>query len=153
MTDALPCIVCRTPLDQAMNGHQLSESNQPSDGVCASTIGNYGSTVYDSMGGTSRLVFSVCDDCLKKAGEDGIVMYWRQAREVVVEDPFEMEPLESAPETPRTIIAHAHVGWEPLDRPLIIWDPTKNWEHEDGEDKLIVEQADVGTKMGKVEWR
>lgn len=142
MSDALPCIACRKPLTQAF-AEGLSDHNQPSNGVCATTIGNYGSTVFDSIMGTSRLVFSVCDDCLKQAGADGIVMYWRQAREVVTEEHIEGF----------TTPAHAHVGWEPLDRPLIPWDPAKNWENDDDDDVLVVDPEEVGTKMGKVEWR
>src|SRR3954468_7122878 len=86
--DALPCLACRKPLQQAMGDLAPSDTNQPSHGLGCSTPGNYGSAVFDSIMGTSRLLFSICDDCMRKAGEDGIVRWWRQSREVVVEEEY-----------------------------------------------------------------
>ena len=64
----LPCIVCKTPLRNALN----DVDNQPEDGVAAQTHGNYGSTVWDSFHG-EYLEFNVCDECLRAAGEAGLV--------------------------------------------------------------------------------
>lgn len=65
---ALPCIVCKKTLRNALNDVE----NQPENGVAAQTSGNYGSTVWDSFSG-EFLEFNVCDDCLRAAGEAGLV--------------------------------------------------------------------------------
>lgn len=78
--DALPCIVCRKELRNEMPGAE----NQPRDGVAATTHGNYGSRVWDSLDGTF-LEFNVCDDCLTEAGDRGAISVARTKRPVSVE--------------------------------------------------------------------
>ena len=133
---ALPCIVCGTAMDQAMPMEGIT--NQPSNGVSCWTHGNYGSTVFDSICGDSRLLFSVCDECLVKAAGQERVLWQRDARPVYAYmDDHEFR---------------TRVGWERLDRPAIPWQPHTGWENDETE-QIEVEPEDVGTKMGTVEWR
>jgi hypothetical protein len=61
-TDAvLPCLACGARL---LNVDCTECDNQPLDGVEFTSLGHYGSTVFDPMDG-SRLVINVCDACLK----------------------------------------------------------------------------------------
>jgi hypothetical protein len=53
------CIICERQL-------QLNMCDAPDDGTHWTTSGNYGSTVYDEMGGTEYLMTCICDECLKK---------------------------------------------------------------------------------------
>ena len=75
--EALPCIVCRRELNNVFE----DLSNQPYDGVACFTGGNYGSRVFDSFDG-QKLEFNVCDECLVKAGEDGLILTGRFKRPV-----------------------------------------------------------------------
>ena len=59
------CIVCR----EAVSSFQ----GCPDNAVSFKSPGNYGSTVYDTIDG-SHLEIIVCDKCLTKAGESGIVV-------------------------------------------------------------------------------
>lgn len=79
--DALPCIVCDKPLRNVF----IEAGNQPRDGVCVQTRGNYGSAVWDSFDG-EFLEFNICDDCLVKAGEKGQVWAARTKRPIVNDD-------------------------------------------------------------------
>lgn len=65
---ALPCIVCHKELNNVIEG----ADNQPNDGVACYTHGNYGSRVFDDLGG-HHLDFNICDECLIKASEQGRV--------------------------------------------------------------------------------
>jgi len=78
---ALPCIICGTPLRNALRG---DVDNQPLDGVCCLTHGNYGSTVFDSFNG-EFLEFNICDPCLVGAGAEGRVWIARERRPVTTE--------------------------------------------------------------------
>lgn len=63
----LPCLVCGAALTHACPDRMPREvvSNQPNDGVCFATHGNYGSTYFDSFDGR-LLEIAVCDPCLVK---------------------------------------------------------------------------------------
>lgn len=69
MSDRLACIVCRGELENLMEG---AGGIQPMHGLEFVSHGHYGSTVFDPMDGTSLRV-CICDECLEKAGADGIV--------------------------------------------------------------------------------
>lgn len=72
---ALPCIVCRTPLESAFNNTELSDlDNQPYGGLAFQSLGHYGGTVFDPMDGT-YLEVSICDPCLVQAGEENLVIH------------------------------------------------------------------------------
>lgn len=55
-----PCIICGRDLESAMPG---SDWNQPYAGTAFTSVGHYGSTVFDPMDG-SFLEINVCDRCL-----------------------------------------------------------------------------------------
>lgn len=63
-----PCIVCRAELENV----EHPAHNQPY-GTAFSTRGHYGSTVIDTFEGKT-LTINLCDDCLNKAIDDGIVI-------------------------------------------------------------------------------
>ena len=63
------CIVCKMHLENFDNG----EVNHPKDAVVFIARGNYGSTVFDPMDG-SYLEVNICDDCVKLARHDSMVM-------------------------------------------------------------------------------
>lgn len=97
----IPCIICRKVLEEAMPGYS---NNQPNDGLMCRTGGNYGSTVFDPVDGTN-LYFLICDECMEKAGEDGVVMTGRFQRPVTIEK-------------------MGMIGWEKVDNPDVIWNPS-----------------------------
>lgn len=78
MTEALginplPCFVCGKALEyacgEAIQEHNIRAwghaGNQPNDGVCFATGGNYGSRVWDSLDG-DLLEIAICDDCIER---------------------------------------------------------------------------------------
>lgn len=132
---ALPCIVCDKPMTRVMDG---GYEWQPNDGVGCSTPGNYGSTVFDSTLGDHRLHFVICDACLKAKASS--ILWLRHARPVMAIDP------DSDFKSPVV------VGFEPLDREAVPWNPSLDYEDGDS-DELHVEWADIGTKMGRIDWR
>lgn len=56
------CLVCDKEL-------VINKCQAPDDGTVWHTTGNFGSTVYDDIGGNRRLVAYICDDCLVKKQE------------------------------------------------------------------------------------
>ncbi len=54
----LTCLVCGKRLES------VNDELQPYDGVICLTGGNYGSTVFDPMNGSTALYFVLCDQCL-----------------------------------------------------------------------------------------
>jgi len=78
---ALSCIVC----DKGLSNVFPDVENQPSGGVHFSSYGNYGSTVFDEVDG-SYLEINICDDCMKRASEQGKVMSARRVTTSRVED-------------------------------------------------------------------
>ncbi len=87
MSQALPCLVCGRALENVWDG----AINQPSHGVSCLTSGNYGSTAFDSMN-DEMLEFSICDECLVRAGEQGRVLIGRHRRQPVVYVPKVWQP-------------------------------------------------------------
>ena len=77
---ALPCIVCGKELKNISD----DVDNQPEDGLAITTLGTYGSTVFDPMDG-NFLEFNICDQCIVNAGEQGRVYTARTSRPVVLE--------------------------------------------------------------------
>lgn len=75
--DAVPCIVCRAPLRNAVPPFDGNANNQPSGGTEFSTPGHYGSTVFDPMDG-SWLAINVCDHCLRGARDARLVLRWSE---------------------------------------------------------------------------
>ncbi|RZU51203.1 hypothetical protein EV385_3011 [Krasilnikovia cinnamomea] len=68
-TMSMVCLVCNRSLQD--NGMSARPA-QPRDGVIVTVRGNYGSTVYDSMGG-SYLVSYLCDPCILSKGGDQMI--------------------------------------------------------------------------------
>lgn len=74
MSEALPCIVCKTALSN------IDETgNQPSGGLAFTTPGHYGTTLFDPMDG-NLLEINICDPCLLEAGEGGRVFTTARAK-------------------------------------------------------------------------
>lgn len=69
---ALPCVKCGKPL---VNVDETA-TNQPYGGTEFETLGHYGSTIHDEMGGDELgrrlvLVVNLCDTCILRAIRDG----------------------------------------------------------------------------------
>ena len=64
----LRCIAC----DKELTNSVPNIGHQPDNGLSFHTHGHYGSTVFDPMDG-SYIQIAVCDECLTKAFERGIV--------------------------------------------------------------------------------
>lgn len=62
------CIVCSKKLEEVTE----TKAFYPYDGLHFITYGHYGSTAFDSFNGT-QLHIVVCDECLRKAVQRGIV--------------------------------------------------------------------------------
>ncbi len=80
MTTTLPCIVCDKPLKSAFQEQDLlketrrtTTSNQPSNGTCFQSHGNYGSTVFDPVVGNIFAELNLCDECWKIKKADGAI--------------------------------------------------------------------------------
>jgi hypothetical protein len=58
---AIPCICCGKSLE---NVTQLTLGNQPYNGIVCVAYGNYGSRIFDPIGESEILEFSLCDECL-----------------------------------------------------------------------------------------
>jgi hypothetical protein len=114
--NALPCIICGKTLRNAFEDAE----NQPEHGVAVTTPGNYGSTVFDPMDG-NFLEFTVCDECLVRAGEQGRVYTARTERPVILEGGWfvgtERTPYRPVPWTKDTPLLSdvLHIGIEDLD--------------------------------------
>lgn len=67
------CIVCKKSMENIFSTDE-DNYNQPNDGLCFHTSGQYGSTVFDPMDSTF-LEITVCDPCIKQAGVDGDVLF------------------------------------------------------------------------------
>lgn len=67
----LVCFRCNTKLASVDPAHL---PGYPYRGTIFSTHGHYGSTVIDEMLDGRRLEIVVCDECLRAAGHDGIVL-------------------------------------------------------------------------------
>ena len=67
---ALDCIVC----DKQLKNVFPDVVNQPSCGTAFTTVGHYGSTVFDSMGDRTFLELNVCDECLKRLASNSKVL-------------------------------------------------------------------------------
>ena len=63
------CIVCSRPCEVLWEGAKGDNIPAMHDGVVCFSYGNYGSTVFDPMGGTC-LRFALCDGCLAKKAKD-----------------------------------------------------------------------------------
>lgn len=84
---AIPCIVCKTPLENVFEDD--TSVNQPHGGVSFQASGHYGSTVFDPMDRT-YLTISVCDDCLVGSANEGLVRKGSRANvsETIEEKPW-----------------------------------------------------------------
>lgn len=51
-----------------------SDDSPPYDALLFITHGNYGSTLYDPDNDREYLLVSICDDCVRDAGNRGIVL-------------------------------------------------------------------------------
>lgn len=125
--DALPCIVC----GKALRNVTDDSSNQPNDGTAFQTEGHYGSTVFDPMDGTV-LEVNLCDPCLLAAAEQGRV-FWSRSYKLV-------ECMGMV------------VGREWLHGEQVPWDPDVE-RNARSEPALEVEIEEIGTDLGKIEWR
>lgn len=111
---ALPCLKCGREL---VNVFPNEVENQPADGVAATTSGNYGSTVYDSLSG-NFLEFNLCDPCLVEAGERGRVITARRAIPVVYED----VGVVGSSEIPEPVFVTWTEGLAEDNSPINLWD-------------------------------
>lgn len=75
----LPCIVCGSALESAVN----EAMNQPAEGLAFQSSGHYGSVAFDPMDGT-YLEINVCDKCLESARDNGYVLHGRPAKSIVM---------------------------------------------------------------------
>lgn len=76
---ALPCIKCGKPLKNVEEG----SDNQPYGGTEFQTMGHYGSTIWDTRmyggeadtpeGQASHLVVNICDTCILRAIDAGVI--------------------------------------------------------------------------------
>lgn len=128
MTSALPCLVCGVVLPNV----DPESVNQPSGGTYLQSHGSYGSTVWDPFDG-SFLEFSICDDCLVKAGDTGRALRGRDRRPVVV---------RPDPDKPHR---ETHAGAERVTYPLEPW--TKDTPHYPDDDVLFVTEAELGADL------
>lgn len=110
---ALPCIVCGAELEALFFEH--GAENQPSHGVCFTTQGHYGSTVFDPMDGT-MIEVNVCDTCLNHAAKMDRVYATRITRPVWLRNS----------QDPDGKIPYTIVGYEELSRPRVAWRPELN---------------------------
>ena len=104
---------------------------QPDGGVLCSTRGNYGSAAFDRGEHGERLLFTVCDPCLVKAGHEGRVLVTRDFRVLL------------APVGPKGL--PLVVGRENLrDEPLRTWKPGEASEVGTPESRLLrMEELDT----------
>ena len=72
-SQTLPCLICEKPLENI--GAEVV--NQPEGGLEFITMGDYGSTIFDSIwsnqGEPNKLIVNICDDCLRRASKKGLV--------------------------------------------------------------------------------
>ena len=70
---SLPCVVCGRALRNVFEAE-----NQPSGGVAFSSVGHYGSTVFDPtwgmMGDRKHIEINICDACFMVACERGQIL-------------------------------------------------------------------------------
>ena len=59
------CVVCKRVVE-------TTDCGTPDHAVVCHTIGNWGSTVFDEVGG-HRLHFVLCDTCLRALAEEGFI--------------------------------------------------------------------------------
>lgn len=67
----LPCIVCGLKLEQTGPG---GDNNHPMDGLIFRSPGQYGSTKFDPVDG-STLEINICDPCIIKAAKKKTVLF------------------------------------------------------------------------------
>ena len=64
--NTIPCIVCKTPLDnleyESRNGSKVEV--HPMDGLHFTSYGHYGSTILDPIGTGEKLDVAICDKCV-----------------------------------------------------------------------------------------
>ncbi len=125
---SLPCIVCRKKTYRVMEG---GHETQPSDAMSFSSPGAYGTTVFDPMD-NSELVVVICDECLVKAGKDGIV-HLSQPRIAIMSDFPDQEHY-----TP------VEVGYYSPERADVVWNPDTEYARQE---PLKVEPEEVGTVL------
>lgn len=107
---ALPCIVCGTELEALFAEHGID--NQPNHGVCFTSQGHYGSTIFDPMDG-SMVEVNVCDTCMDHAAKMERVYVTRITRPVWLRNTHD----------PDGRIPYTIVGYEELSRPRLAWRP------------------------------
>lgn len=73
LTWPLPCIICgRNPKPVFETAFEEDEPNwQPYGATTFTSIGQYGSTVFDDEGG--RLMIDVCDHCMRERAQVGLI--------------------------------------------------------------------------------
>jgi len=85
----LPCIVCCKQLDPAFPQKEqdlLKEThnttgNQPNNGTCFQSSGNYGSTVFDPVSTHIFAEINICDECWKMKKASGAIQIFRTTNE------------------------------------------------------------------------
>lgn len=101
-SESFPCIICGIKLYRENEDYIA----QPRNGVVCSTHGNYGSTAYDPLDGTS-LVFNICDPCLRMTRDNKMLFERRHALPVKVQD--------------RSEYRASIWGWKKFDGDFVLW--------------------------------
>lgn len=95
MSLTLSCLACGKELESAIPDDLHSSTvNQPSEGTSFQSHGQYGSTVWDPFDG-HYIEINICDDCLRKAGQQRQVLYSQDYR--IVTPPGEVSRSERIP--------------------------------------------------------
>lgn len=76
MNKPLSCIVCKKELESALTGSEIYD-RQPAEALSFIAYGNYGSTVFDPMPISGRVVtfltVNICDKCILVAVTENTV--------------------------------------------------------------------------------
>jgi hypothetical protein len=88
------CFCCEKALESSFPDHDTF-STPPNDATCWTSIGNYGSTVFDGGEFTSeQLEMYICDSCLVKKAK--LVYHFKLTTSKKVEDLKPFEPSKRA---------------------------------------------------------
>jgi hypothetical protein len=101
VSDSFPCLICGKRLDRMFDEHEA----QPDDGVMCRTGGNYGSTIFDPVGG-EVIDFNICDPCFVQAGKQGRLFIRKASRPISSEIYGERVIVGN-----ETLHDRAHVPW------------------------------------------
>lgn len=140
--DSRPCLVCGREL-WLFQGQEF----QCNDGVACSTVGNYGSRVFDGALTGDIIRFCICDDCMRALGKEERLFTTREKRHVLLDPDSPWFEDEEGHKKQREV---GLLGWEWLDRPYIPWNANlTGWLEEDC---CYVKPEEVGKPRKNIEW-